>query len=211
MFDDFKKDLQDFCERTTSPAVRFSVEDVPVGLCLNIEYQTTVCVFFEVIGETIHVDFATGASLNFKPTIELRNWATTNELMKDNFFIAAAEAAIRDNELYTGFGFAVGVVNGHCYHLLDESSMMVGIFAALAYSGMIGTLSTSHTSDGIEYTLECAMLDYGLSQAEYCTVEFAAIRNGDGVKLKLPSGEYQELRDDTILASTLHTLLTNKV
>lgn len=211
MFDKFKKDLQDFCERTTSPAVRFNVEDVPVGLCLNIEYQTTVCVFFEVIGETIHVDFATGASLNFKPTIELRNWVTLNELMKDNFFIAAAEAAIRDNELYTGFGFAVGVVNGHCYHLLDESSMMVGIFAALAYSGMIGTLSTSHTSDGIEYTLECAMLDYGLSQAEYRTIEFAAIRDGDGVKLKLPSGECQELRDGAILSSALYALVNCEV
>lgn len=207
MFDEFKKDLQDFCERTSSPAVRFSVEDVPVGLCLNIEYQTTVCVFFEVIGETVHVDFATGASLNFKPTIELSDWATMNELVKDNFFLAAAEEAIKVNELYTGFGFVVGAINGRCYHLLDESSMMVGIFAALAYSGMIGTLSTSHTSDGIEYTLNCTRLVDELSQAEYRTIEFAAIRDGDGVKFRSPSGKYQEMNDDTILAGALYALV----
>lgn len=211
MFDKFKKDLADFCERTTSPAVRFSVEDVPLGLCLNIEYQTTVYVFFEVIGKSIHVDFATGASLNFKPTIELSNWVTLNELMKDNFFLSAAETAIKDNELYSGFWYVVGAVNGRCYHLLDESSMIAGIFAALAYSGMIGTLSTSHTSDGIEYTLKCARLDEELSQAKYRTVEFAAIRAGDGVKLKLPSGKYQELRDDTILSSALYALVNCEV
>lgn len=210
MFDKFKKDLQDFCERTTSPAVRFSVEDVPVGLCLNIEYQTTVCVFFEVIGETVHVDFATGASLNFKPTIELRNWATTNELMKDNFFLAATFAAIKDSELYTGFEFVVGAVNGKHYYLLDESSMIAGISAALAYSGMIGTVTTSNLSCGIEYTVKYASIVDDLPVAEYHTVEFAVIRDSGGIKLDLRSGEYRYEKGGMISASALYTLVTSE-
>ena len=91
--------------------------------------------------------------------------------------------------------------------------MIAGISAALAYSGMIGTLSTSHTSDGIEYTLKCAKFGDELPEAEYRTIEFAVLLGDDGsvVKLKLPSGKYQEMNDDTILVGALYALVNSDV